>query len=311
MKSLIEYFVKRPVVVNALMFGLLISAFVTWDKIGKEEMPDFTLNFVKITVSYPGATAQDVELFITKPIEEELKGISDIDEVSSTSAYGSSTVTVTFEASVENLVEKIQDVKDAVDTVDFPSDAEDPIYKRFRSKEKSIIDIGMYLDGVEVLSIEDRYKLQEYALAFMNKIISEKRISGYEDTGYLAPELQVKVDPDELVKYEISMSDVEDAITSQHIRNPIGNMKDKQESEVTLLSELDDVAPMEEVTVSAGFQGQALKLKQLAQVKHDFEDTTSVYKVQGHEGILVSIKKSSSADILSARDDVIAFCWKI
>lgn len=310
MKSLIEYFVKRPVVVNALMFGLLIFAFVTWDKIGKEEMPDFTLNFVKITVSYPGATAQDVELFITKPIEEELKGISDIDEVSSTSAYGSSTVTVTFEASVENLVEKIQDVKDAVDTVDFPSDAEDPVYKRFRSKEKSIIDIGMYLDGVEVLSIEERYKLQEYALAFMNKIISEKRISGYEDTGYLAPELQIKVDPDELVKYEISMSDVEDAITSQHIRNPIGNMKDKQESEVTLLSELDDVAPMEEVTVSAGFQGQSLKLKQLAKVNHDFEDTTSFYKVQGHEGILVSIKKSSSADILSARDDVVAFVEK-
>ena len=310
MRNLIAYFVNRPVVVNAIMFGLLVTAIVSWGKIGKEEMPDFTLNFVRINVSYPGATAQDVELFITKPIEEELKGISDIDEVNTTSSYGSSAISIIFEASVENLTEKIQDVKDAVDSVDLPNDAEEPTFFRFRSKEKAIIDVGIYLEGKEILSVEDRFKLQEYALAFMNKIISEKKISGTENTGYLAPELHVKVSPEKLVHNEISMGQVRTAITSQHIRNPIGNMKDRLESEVTLISELDDIAPMKDVTVSAGFQGQQLKLAEIADVSYGFEDTTSVLKIQGHEGVKVSIKKSSNSDILSATDAVVDFIDK-
>ena len=310
MKKFIEYFVHRPVVVNALMFGLLITAFVTWDRIGKEEMPDFTLNFISVNVVYPGATAQDVELFITKPIEEELKGISDIDEVNSSSSYGRSSISIIFEANVENLTEKIQDVKDAVDAVQLPSEAEEPTFFRFRSKEKAIIDVGIYLEGKEILSVNERFKLQEYALAFMNKIISEQKISGTESNGYLAPELQVKVDPESLVANEISMGQVRSAIETQHIRNPIGNMRDHLESEVTLVSELDDIAPLKEVTVSAGFQGQMLKLKEVADVSYGFEDTTSVLKIQGHEGIRVSIKKSSSADILSAVEAVVEFIEK-
>ncbi len=310
MKNLIEYFVKRPVVVNAIMFGLIIMAIFTWGRIGKEEMPDFTLNFVRINVIYPGATAQDVELFITKPIEEELKSISDIDEVVSTSAYGSSAISIIFEANVENLNEKIQDVKDAVDIVSLPSEAEEPTFFRFRSKEKAIIDVGMYLEGKEILTTKDRARLQEFALAFKNKIISQKKISGTEDNGYLAPELQVRVNPEDLVKYEISMGQVRDAITTQHVRNPIGNMKDKQESEVTLVSELDDIDPLKEVTVSAGFQGQKLKLGEIADVSYGFEDTTSVLKIQGHEGIRISIKKSSGADILSATEAVVDFIEK-
>ncbi len=307
MRNLIEYFVKRPVVVNALMFGLLISAFVAWDKIGKEEMPDFTLKYLSVNVSYPGATAQDVELFITKPIEEKLKGISDIDEVNSTSSYGASSISIIFEANVENLTEKIQDVKDAVDAVDLPSEAEEPTYFRWRTSEKAIIDVGIYLEGKEILSVEDRFRLQEYALAFKNKIISEDKISGTDEEGYLAPELQVRVNPEALERNEVSIGNVRTAITSQHIRNPIGNMRDHQESEVTLVSELDDIKPMNDVTISAGFQGQQLKLSEVADVAYGFQDTTSVLKVEGHEGVIVSIKKSSSADILSATEAVVSF----
>lgn len=307
MRAIIEYFARRPAVANVLMFGLIFSSVITWNQIGKEEMPEFEMNWVRINVRYPGASAQDVELFITKPIEEKLKGVSGLEEVSSTSAYGSSSFRVIFLPTITNLAEKIQEVKDAVDSVELPREAEEPIYDQFRSDEKAIIDVGIYLKGVEILTVQDRIKLQEYALAFKNRVLSLPEISGIESSGYLRPELQIKVDPNKLKRYEISLSQVRDQIIQQNIRQPVGSMTDRGESEVTIISELDDIKSLENVIVVSGFQGQRIRLSSIAQVEHGFERTNSVVKVQGHEGVIFNIQKSSNVDILTAKEALVRF----
>jgi multidrug efflux pump subunit AcrB len=307
MKNLIAYFINRPIVVNALMFGLIIAAVLLWPKIGKEEMPEFSMNWVRVSLRYPGASANDVELFITKPIEEKLKGVSSLKEVTSTSAYGTSSISITFEANLTNLPEKIQEVKDAIDAVDIPREADEPIYRQFRSSEKAIIDIGIFLKDKDQLDIQSRMELQKYALAFKNKILSLPEISGVDDTGYLRPELQIKVDPKSLEKYEISLTQVKNQIVSQNVRRPIGSMKDTAESEVSIISELSDVESMENVIVTAGFQGQKLKLSQMAKIVNGFEQSSTITKVQGREGIIFNIKKSSNVDILSAERTVSSF----
>ena len=169
MKNLISYFVHRPLVTNAVLFGLILGAISLWQNMSKEEMPEFAMNWVRIVVTYPGASANDVELFLTKPIEEKLKGISGLKQVSSTSAYSTSSFGIRFESNLPNLQEKIQEVKEAIDTVDFPREAEDPFYRQFRSSEKAIIDIGIFLKNKELLDVQSRLKLQKYALAFKIK----------------------------------------------------------------------------------------------------------------------------------------------
>lgn len=307
MRSLIEYFANRPVVANVVMFGLLFSALLTWQKIGKEEMPEFEMNWVRVNIRYPGASAQDVELFVTKPIEEQLKGISGLEEVSSTSSYGSSSFQVTFLPNTPNLREKIQEVKDAVDATDLPREVEEAVYRQFRSDEKAIIDVGIYLKEKEILSVKDRIELQKYALAFKNRLISQAEISGVESSGYLRPEIQIKVDPAKLKQYEISMNQVREQISKQHITRPIGSLQDKGESEVTIIAELNAIKPLEEVIVLSGFQGQRVRLKELAKVEHGFERTNRVVKVQGREGVVFNVQKSSNIDILSARESLVNF----
>ena len=307
LNKLILYFINRPVVANAMMFGLILAAVVLWQKIGKEEMPEFAMNSIRISIRYPGASAKDVELFITKPVEEKLKGVTSLREVSSTSAYGSSSFRIDFEPNTNNLPEKIQDVKDAIDAVDFPKEADEPVYRQFKSSEKAIIDIGIFLKDVEILDVKSRSELQKYTLAFKNKILTLPEISGVDDTGYLRPELQVKVQPDQLKKYEISLNQVKKQIISQNVRRPIGSMKDAGESEVTIVSELDNVESMENVIVSAGFQGQKLKLSEIAKIENGFVQSNTISKVQGREGIILNIKKSFNTDILSAQKAVVRF----
>lgn len=301
MKTIIHYFSRKPIVGNVIMFGLILAAVAFWAKIGKEQMPDLTMNWMRVTVTYPGASAEDVELSITKPIEEKLKGVTALDEVSSTSSSGVSTFGITFEADTTNLSEKIQEVKDAIDSVEFPREAEDPVYRQFKSSERAIIDIALYYKDVELLDVSSRIKLQEMALAFKNKLLSLDEISGVEVNGYLRPELQIKVDPEQLLRYEVSMQQVIDQIQQQNVRTPIGSMSNKNETEITLISELDDIKPIKEVIVRSGFEGQKIRLKDVATVERGFEKSNSIVKVQGHEGIIYNVQKSTSVDILSAQ----------
>ena len=304
MEKIIQYFSARPVIVNVLLFGLIAAAIILWPKVGKEEMPDLAFNWVRVTIIYPGASSSDVELSITKPIEEKLKGVTSLEEVQSNSAYSRSTFQVTFEMNTPNLAEKIQEVKDAIDSVDLPREAEEPTYRQFKTSEKAILDIGIYLKNKEILDVESRMLLQKYALAFKERMLSLKEVSGLDTTGYLRPELQVKVHPEKLRDFELSMAQVQTQIAQQHLRNPLGSMSDRAESDVVLIGELDDVASLEAAIVSSSFGGQQISLSEIANVENGFEKNQQITKVSGHEGVLYNVKKSSNTDILSAQEAV-------
>lgn len=307
MKALIQYFVARPVVANVLMFGLLLCSVVLWDKIGKEEMPEFEMPWLSATITYPGASAEDVEVFITKPVEEKLKGVSGLDEVFSTSSFGNVVFQIVFEPNTKNLSEKVQEIKDAINAVEFPREVELPTYRQWKSSEKAIMDIGVYLKEADLLDVKSRAKLQKYALALKDRILTLDKVSAVDASGYLIPEIQIKVKPPMLKRYEISMTDVKNQITQQNVRKPIGSMTDKNESEVTLISELIDVESLKEVIVTSSFQGTRVKLSDIAIIENGFQKSNSILKVQGHEGIILNIKKSASADILSTQKEVMHF----
>ncbi len=304
MQGLIRYFAKRSFVANVVMFGLILSSLAFWDMIGKEERPEFARKWVRGSIPYPGASSDDVEKFVLKPIEEQFKGISGIDEVRATAAFGMASFMVFLDPNTDNLVEKYQEVKDAVERADLPLETEDPSYFRFNSAEKAIMDIAIYLDDVELLKVKDRQKLQEYALTLRNQLLSLSQVSGIENEGYLKPELQIKVRPDKLLDYELPLSEVASQVEAQHLRTPLGVMEDKFESEVALKSFLDDIEPLKKTVLRKSFQGSRVLLEDLAEVEHGFERTNSIFKIQGKEAVVFNVQKSRGVGILKAREAV-------
>ncbi|MCB0326111.1 MAG: efflux RND transporter permease subunit [Bdellovibrionales bacterium] len=304
MKTLIQYFSKRHLLTNLLFVGVLLAAIGTWFEIGKEEYPDFAMDWVRFSLVYPGATAEDVELFVTKPIEKALKEVSGLYEISADSSSGSANFRITLQADLSRPEEVIQEIKNAVDRSSLPSEVEDPVYRRFSSAEKAIIDIGFYHTEKKLLDDKDRRLLQTYALAFESQILSLPEVSGLDKSGYLKPELQVFVDPSKLSSFDLSMSEVSEQIRNQHIRVPAGNMEDRFESQLSFLSELTRKEDLENTIIRGGFEGQKIRLSQIGRAHEGFEKRNSILKIQGHEGILYNIKKSSSTDILTAREAI-------
>jgi len=309
--NLIAYFAKRHLLTNVLYFGLLLLSLFVWKNIGKEEMPEFASNWVRISTIYPGAAAADVELFVTKPMEEELKTLVGIEEVVSTSSVGVSSFRLVLDDYYPDKNAVVNSIKDAILRVKLPAEVRDiPTIRQFKSSEKAILDIGFYHKKHKVLGRASRAELQKYVLSFENQLLALKEISSISRSHYRKPELQILIDPKNKDHAEISLSEIKNQIITNHIRVPVGSMQDRGESKVTALNEYEDVASLQNLIIRANYEGHGVHLGELATIKDGFERSNSIFKVNGHEGVFLNIKKSVSTDILHAQAAVMEFIKK-
>jgi multidrug efflux pump subunit AcrB len=312
MNTLVSYFATRHLISNIIFIGVILIGAFTWQKIGKEEMPEFESNWVRVTTLYPGAPAEDVELFVTKPMEDELKGIAGIEELATTSSLGSSSLRITLDDNYPLKSEVVQDIQDAVLRVKLPSEVREiPTIRQFKSSEKAILDIGIYHKGKNYLDVESRQKLQSFVLSFENQLLAMNEISSISRSHYRKPELQILVDPNKILNLDISLSQIKSQIQSNNIRYPVGSIQDRGESKITVLNELESVEDFQQLILQGNYEGYGVKLSDISSsIKNDYIKTNSIFKVNGHEAIFLNIKKSISTDILTAQKVINSFLTK-
>lgn len=305
MLNLIKYFTQRHLLTNVLFFGVIFVAIFSWRIVGKEEMPEFAANWVRVNTVYPGAPAEDVELFVTKPIEEELKGVVGLEEIVSTSSIGSSSFRLVIDDYYPDKDEVLQEIKDAVLRADLPSEVRDlPSIRQFKSSEKAILDVGLYLKGVKVLDQPARERLQELVLGFENQLLALREVSSITRDHYRKPEIQILVDPNKKNRLDLSLSAILNQLRSNNLRLPVGAMQDLEESKVTAINEYETKEEFDNLILRGNYDGDAIKLGELATVKKGFERSTSIFKINSHEGVFLNIRKSASTDILKAQAKV-------
>ncbi|MCA9400688.1 MAG: efflux RND transporter permease subunit [Candidatus Omnitrophica bacterium] len=305
LEKLIGYFAKRHILTNLIYVVVILGGIFAWQNTQKEEWPDITFDRIRVSVSYPGAPAEDVEFFVTKPIEEEIRGLDGVYRITSTSSVGQSNITVEIEQNYPEFKEAISEIRNSVLDVELPSEViDDPDVRVFRSSKKAILDIALYFQGEHLLTTDKRQKLQQYALALENQLLNIPQVNSVNKNGYLKEEVQIKAYPDRLLKYEIPFSTVMSEIRNNNVRKPAGTIETAQEPKVTLSAELDTVSKLNDLIIQGGFEGQVIRLSQAADVTQGYEKNKEIIKINGHEGIMFSVVKNSSAGILVAMDEV-------
>ncbi|MBU1077378.1 MAG: efflux RND transporter permease subunit [Spirochaetes bacterium] len=305
-EKIIEYFSRRHLLTNFIMLGVFIGGIYFWHATNKEEMPDVSFDRIRISASYPGASPEEVEYFVTRPLEEELRGLDGIYSIKSTSSAGNCGITVELEPDNPDRDEVITDIKNTVMEVKLPDEVtDDPRVREFKTSKKAIIDIVVIDTNIHLLNDKTRKELQKYALALENQLLNLPEVNSINRSGYLKEELQIKAIPWKLMQYNIPFNTVMKEIRNNNIRQPAGSIENKDEAKVTLTAELDNEDKLNELIVQGGFEGQAIRLKDIATVNFGFEKNTSIMKVNGHEAIILNVVKNSSAGILKAVDTVI------
>ena len=130
-------------------------------------------------------------------------------------------------------------------------------------------------------------------------LLKVKGVSAIDKSGYLDSEIQIKVNPDKLDKYNMSINEVISAISSRNARFTVGdNNQQDLEKNIVILSEFESVDDIKNVVIKSSFDGPVIRLIDIAEVFRGEEEEKSITRVNGTKGFILEIKKTSQADII-------------
>ncbi|MFC1514467.1 efflux RND transporter permease subunit [Candidatus Omnitrophota bacterium] len=304
-EKIVTFFLNRHLLTNLLFVTVFIAGIASWKLMPKEELPDVTFDTVRIRVHYPGASTEEVEYYVTKPLEEAVRNLDGIYRVRSSTSVGSSSITAEIEQDYPNKEEVITEIRSEVLDVDLPEDiVDDPNVSVFKTSRKAIIDIGLFYRGKNLLNVESRNTLQAYVFALENHLTNLAQVHSVDRSGYLKDEIHIRVYPQKLIDYNIPFNTVIKEISDSNVRQPAGSIENIKEPKVTLSGELTTIEDLKNLTIQGGFEGQAVRLSDVADVVEGYEKTRVVTKINGHEGIFLRVVKSSRYGILDAIEAV-------
>ena len=221
--------------------------------------------------------------------------VSGIKEITSSSREGISSIIVTLEADLKDVTTTKNDVRNAVNRVkSFPEEVTDlPQVIDFNVTEFPVITLN--IDSTSGNFNQARQITDELQVA----ISRIKGVASVDNPSYLDSEIQIKVDPDKLDKYKMSINEVISAISSRNARFTVGgNNQESLEKNIVILSEFESLDDIKNVVIKSSFDGPVIRLDDIAEVFRGQEEEKSITRVNGTKGFVLQVKKQPQADII-------------
>ena len=297
MNGIIEFFIKKPKVVNIIMILLLLIGINSIRTIQREGYPSVDFGVAVVTTVFPGASPEDVEISVTRKVEDTLKGIEGIDSFSSTSMESVSQIGVYFEQGTD-YDKTINTIQKRINQInDFPSDVEIPIVQEISNDQIPTMEIA-------ITGPADYEKKREVAKALEKRIRRIKEVSDIQKFGFLDREVHVKVNQEKMNAEYIALNQVSQAIFLQNQRIGAGTMRSQKEKKVLFLSEFEEVLDVKDVIIRSGFQNNKVKISDIATVESTYSRPDLLYLANGEELINLIVFKKNNADIINLANSV-------
>ncbi len=283
--------IANPVFVNLLSLLVVAAGILATIRLPREEFPQISLDRVAITTVLPGATAADIEELVTKPIEDALENVADIDEVVSTSQEGSSSVVITFVEGTR-LETARSEVEKAVATVDtLPEDTETPVVKE-AELEIPVVSVALLGDPGATKLVD------ELADAFRDI----DGVSTVSISGVAQPRIFVDVDERLLLAHGISGNQIAAAIRNANATVPAGSVEQSgQDVFVKTEQRLRSAKDVARIPVRPG---SSVRIADVATIKAVSDPADTRVWVDGEPAVKLTIGREKLADPLGIRDDV-------
>lgn len=281
-KGLLAWFADNHVAANLLMMAVITGGLIYLSTIKQEVFPEFSLDVVKITVSYPGATPEEVEEGTIMAIEEEVRALEEVDRVTAIAQEGRATVIAELISGVDPN-NALQEIKSAVDRItSLPEDAERPVIS-LQTRRGEVIRLALTGEMDERTRYDMANRIRE-------ELIDLPEITQVELRGVREPEISIEVPRHTLRAYSLTLGKIAAAIRSQAIDIPAGGIKTKG-GEVLLRTKerRDYAAEFEEISVINGKDGTEVRLSDIATIKEGFAETENEAYYNGRRAALINV----------------------
>ncbi len=281
-RGMIAWMTRNGVTPNLMMIVFIIGGFLFAKTIKQEVFPEFDLDIVTITVPYPGSSPEEVEQGIILVLEEAVRGLDGIKEISASANEGAGVVTIELLEGIDKQ-RVYQDIKQQVDRiVTFPEDAERP-------------EVSMIIHRREVMSIQlygdtSEWILRELAEQVRDRLLQNPDITQVDLEGARDYEIHVQIDQETLRRYNLTLQGVASKISNSAIELPGGTIEARGGDILLRVKERRDwakqFATLPIITTSSG---GTVMLGDIAEVSEGFQDTDQVAFYNDHRAIGIRV----------------------
>lgn len=289
---------------TVMVLSILI-ALIGWNAyqgMPREAFPEVVTPEIFVSTFYPGNSPEDMEKLVTRPIEKEVKTITGIDDILSTSVQGYSTIHIKFDFSVSP-TEALRKVKDAVDKAkadpDFPTDlpAEPGVFEMNFSEMMPVMNINLSGD----YSLD---QLNKWAEQLEDKLENLEEVNKVEIRGVPKKELRISLDLPKMEARQISFQDVAGAVQSENVSVSGGEvLVDGLRRTISVNGEFTDPAEVKEIIVKQE-NLEIVRLGEIADVAFTYVEPTSFAREFGQPVVMVDVIKRSGKNLLVLSDSV-------
>ena len=302
MLGLAEFFIKNYKFTVVLSLFVVIFGVMGLLRLNSESYPAVDFAMATISTSYDGASAEDVETKITKPIEDELRTVSGVKDVRSVSQSGRSTITVRADMDHADTEQVMTDLQRALDRVaDLPQDLrERPKFTEIKSEEMPVIEIAV------VGPNNDRYRDKVVDL-LKEEIEDNKSVLGVRQTGFRKRLFKVEANIQRLKQEHIGIEEVLGKIQTRNTNTPGGKLeKDTNQKLIRVEGKIDDKTDLENIVLRANYNGKIIRVRDVAKVIDTEENAKVLTSYNGQPATLMIVNKKSGADTLKLVADVMS-----
>jgi multidrug efflux pump subunit AcrB len=272
----------NTVAANLLMAVFLVGGLFMAFNIKQEVFPEFSLDTVSVSVAYPGASPEEVESGIILAVEEAVRDIEGIDEITSKALEGRASVTIEAldGADVTRLWQEIKSEVDRIDT--FPDEAEDPVVT-ITSRQREVVRLALHGDAPETT-------MRDLADDIRDRFLSDPEITQVALEGVREREILVEISTNTLRRYGMTLSDVADAVSTASVELGGGAIKSGAGDILLRIKSRKDYARQyAKLPILTREDGSQLVLSDIAKVIESFEDSDEWASFNGRRAVTIAV----------------------
>lgn len=297
---MIGTFIRRPVFTTMLILLLVVFGIRSYPEIGVDLNPDVDLPIVSVRVTYDGASPEEMETLITKPIENRVSQVAGIKTLSSTVLEGYSETVLEFNLGVDPQ-DMASEVREKVASVRkrLPDDIDEPVVQTVDLSARSIV---AYTFSSDARSRSEIRRLVEDTVKDelqMVEGVSEVNVYGASQRA-----MRIVLKPEKLAEYGITYQTVRDKINANNYNTPGGKAKNKSmEITVRTVGKYENINDIKNVVV-ANHEGRPVYITDVAEVYDGWEDEDTYGSANGKPSVLVFVSKQSKTNTVDVTDGV-------
>jgi multidrug efflux pump len=293
--------VKRPVFATVLSMLLVAIGAMSFRDLTVRENPDTVAPTVQVQVGYPGANAEVIETRITQLLEAELSGIEGVKNIRSQSRDGQASLTLEFYLN-RNLDEAANDVRDRVSRVSrrLPEDANQVSVQKADADTQPVMWLTLAADDMSLMDLTDY--MERYLLDRFATIPGVSQINIFGSGG---PSMRVWIDRQALTARNLTVSDIENALTRENVELPAGRIESRDlDFQVRIARNYQTADNFRNLVIAQGEDGHLIRLAEVAKVEIASRETNRIFRTNGALTTGFGIIKASTANTVEVLDDV-------